>query len=90
LVLSVVIINQRRPLFRAHKSETSPSPCPFSVPETSPFLCFRIAQMGQIDEVDILGCLAAIELVLSEMGEDVVLGSAVAAAMQAIHSVDVP
>jgi len=46
--------------------------------------------MGQIDEVDILGCLAAIELVLSEMGEDVVLGSAVAAAMQAIHSVDVP
>jgi aspartate aminotransferase-like enzyme len=41
---------------------------------------FRIAQMGLVDEVDILGCLAAIELVLSEMGKNVVLGSAVAAA----------
>ncbi len=41
---------------------------------------FRIAQMGLVDEVDILGCLAAIELVLLEMGKDVVLGSAVAAA----------
>jgi aspartate aminotransferase-like enzyme len=41
---------------------------------------FRIAQMGLVDEVDILGCLAAIELVLLEMGRDVVLGSAVAAA----------
>ena len=41
---------------------------------------FRIAQMGLVDEVDILGCLAAIELVLAEMGKSVVLGSAVAAA----------
>ena len=41
---------------------------------------FRIAQMGLVDEVDILGCLAAIELVLLEMGKNVVLGSAVAAA----------
>jgi aspartate aminotransferase-like enzyme len=41
---------------------------------------FRIAQMGLVDEVDILGCLAAIELVLLEMGKKVVLGSAVAAA----------
>jgi len=41
---------------------------------------FRIAQMGLVDEVDILGCLAAIELVLLEMGKDVALGSAVAAA----------
>ena len=30
---------------------------------------FRIAQMGLVDEVDILGCLAAIELVLQEMGK---------------------
>ena len=36
--------------------------------------------MGLVDEVDILGCLAAIELVLLEMGKNVVLGSAVAAA----------
>ncbi len=41
---------------------------------------FRLAQMGLVDEVDILGCLAAIELVLREMGCDVVLGSAAAAA----------
>jgi aspartate aminotransferase-like enzyme len=45
---------------------------------------FRIAQMGQIDEVDILGCLAAIELVLAEMGKNVTLGSAVAAASGAM------
>jgi serine---pyruvate transaminase len=41
---------------------------------------FRIAQMGMVDEVDILGCLAAIELVLLEMGKSIVPGSAVAAA----------
>ena len=41
---------------------------------------FRIAQMGQIDEIDILGCLAAIELILLEMGRKVTFGSAVAAA----------
>ena len=46
---------------------------------------FRIAQMGLVDEVDILGCLAAIELVLSEMGKKVVLGSAVAAAQRVIR-----
>ncbi len=45
---------------------------------------FRIAQMGLIDEVDLLGCLAAIELVLLEMGQAVVLGSAVAAAGQVL------
>ena len=45
---------------------------------------FRIAQMGQIDEADILGCLAAIELVLLEMGHAVTLGSAVAAAEAAL------
>jgi aspartate aminotransferase-like enzyme len=41
---------------------------------------FRIAQMGLVDEIDILGCLGAIELVLLEMGIAVTLGSAVAAA----------
>jgi aspartate aminotransferase-like enzyme len=45
---------------------------------------FRIAQMGQISEVDILGCLTAIELVLLELGHEVTLGSAVAAAERAI------
>jgi aspartate aminotransferase-like enzyme len=45
---------------------------------------FRIAQMGLVDAVDILGCLAAIELVLLEMGRDLVLGSAVAAAEKVI------
>ncbi len=49
---------------------------------------FRIAQMGLVDEVDILGCLAAIELVLSEMGKNVVLGSAVAAAGRVIREED--
>jgi serine---pyruvate transaminase len=47
---------------------------------------FRIAQMGQISEVDILGCLAAIELVLLEMGQAVTLGSAVAAAEKVFQS----
>jgi aspartate aminotransferase-like enzyme len=46
---------------------------------------FRIAQMGLIDEVDILGCLAAVELVLLEMGKNVVLGTAVSAAAKVIH-----
>jgi serine---pyruvate transaminase len=47
---------------------------------------FRIAQMGRINEVDILGCLAAIELVLLEMGRDVTLGTAVAAASRCLSS----
>jgi serine---pyruvate transaminase len=46
---------------------------------------FRIAQMGQIGEADILGCLAAIEMVLLEMGQDVTLGSTVAAAEAAMR-----
>ncbi len=44
---------------------------------------FRLAQMGQIDEADILGCLAAIEMVLEEMGHSVTLGSATAEAESA-------
>ena len=41
---------------------------------------FRIAHMGMIDELEILSCLAAIELVLAELGQNVKLGAAVAAA----------
>lgn len=49
---------------------------------------FRIAQMGQIDETDILGCLAAIELVLLEMGKNVTSGTAVAAAGTALRAAE--
>lgn len=41
---------------------------------------FRIAHFGQIDPLDILSALAAIELVLAEMGRPVKLGEGVAAA----------
>ena len=41
---------------------------------------FRIAHMGIIDELDILSTLAAIELVLDELGRRVEFGSSVAAA----------
>lgn len=41
---------------------------------------FRIAHLGMLDELDILGSLAAIELVLAQMGQPVEFGSAVAAA----------
>jgi aspartate aminotransferase-like enzyme len=41
---------------------------------------FRVAHMGLIDELDIVSALAAIELVLVEMGRPVTPGSAVAAA----------
>ncbi len=40
----------------------------------------RIAHMGQIDQLDIVSALAAIELVLVEQGHSVQLGTAVAAA----------
>lgn len=42
----------------------------------------RIAHFGQIDEFDILGLLAAMELVLVELGREVMLGSAVAEAQR--------
>ena len=45
---------------------------------------FRIAHMGMVDELDILSCLAAIELVLAEMGKDVKLGASVAAASRVL------
>lgn len=41
---------------------------------------FRMAHLGMIDELDILSALAAIELVLVELGHPVVLGTGVAAA----------
>jgi aspartate aminotransferase-like enzyme len=43
---------------------------------------FRVAHMGIADELDILSALAAVELVLVEMGQNVKLGSSVAAASQ--------
>jgi serine---pyruvate transaminase len=41
---------------------------------------FRIAHMGMVDELDIISTLAAIELALAEMGQDVKLGASVTAA----------
>jgi aspartate aminotransferase-like enzyme len=43
---------------------------------------FRIAHMGIADELDIVSALAAVELVLAEMGQNVKLGASVAAASQ--------
>jgi aspartate aminotransferase-like enzyme len=45
---------------------------------------FRIAHMGIVDELDILGTLAAIELVLEELGRPVELGAGVAAASRVL------
>jgi serine---pyruvate transaminase len=45
---------------------------------------FRIGHFGLIDQVDVLGVLAALELVLAELGQPVTLGSAVAAASRVI------
>lgn len=44
----------------------------------------RIAHMGHIDELDVLGTLAALELVLDELGHRVELGRAVAAAQRVL------
>ncbi len=41
---------------------------------------FRLAHFGVLDELDVLGALTAIELVLDELGHEVTLGAAVAAA----------
>lgn len=43
---------------------------------------FRIAHLGIIDELDIISTLAAIELVLIEMGQSIELGSATTAALR--------
>jgi len=45
---------------------------------------FRIAHLGLLDELDILAAIAAMELVLFEMGYPVRLGAGVAAASQVI------
>jgi len=45
---------------------------------------FRIAHMGIVDELEILGTIAAIELVLVEMGQVVKLGTGVAAASEVL------
>jgi serine---pyruvate transaminase len=47
---------------------------------------FRLAHFGLIDELDILASLAAIELVLDEMGHSVTLGAAAAAASEVIRT----
>ena len=45
---------------------------------------FRIAHFGAVDELDTLSALAAIELVLAEMGQPVKLGTGVAAASRVL------
>lgn len=45
---------------------------------------FRIAQMGLVDQLDILSTLAALELVLVEFQQDVKLGNSVAAASRVL------
>jgi len=49
---------------------------------------FRLAHFGLIDELDIIATLAAIELVLDEMGHRVTLGAAAAAASRAIRAAE--
>jgi aspartate aminotransferase-like enzyme len=45
---------------------------------------FRIAHFGEVDELDIISALAAIEMTLLELGRPVNLGSAVAAASEVL------
>lgn len=45
---------------------------------------FRVAHMGMIDELDVISTVAALELVLAEMGQSVKLGAGAAAASQVI------
>jgi aspartate aminotransferase-like enzyme len=45
---------------------------------------FRIAHMGMVDELEIISALAAIELVLVELGQDVKLGTGVTAASRVL------
>jgi serine---pyruvate transaminase len=48
---------------------------------------FRLAHMGAADEVDVLSSLAALELVLAEMGQNVKLGVGVTAASRVFAQV---
>ena len=47
---------------------------------------FRLAHFGTLDELDIIATLAAIELVLDELGHAVTFGAAAAAASQVIQA----
>lgn len=51
---------------------------------------FRIAHMGIIDELDVIGTLAAMEMVLQELGMTVTLGAGVIAAMSIIAQASRP
>ncbi len=51
---------------------------------------FRIAHMGMLDELDVLSAIAAIELVLHEMGLPVALGAGVAAASRVFAGTSSP
>ena len=48
---------------------------------------FRISHFGMVDELDVLASLAGIELVLTEMGHEVTLGTAVTAASRVFVAV---
>ncbi len=45
---------------------------------------FRLGHVGNVDEVDVLACVAALEMVLKKMGHPVTLGAGVAAAEASI------
>ena len=47
---------------------------------------FRLAHFGAIDELDTIAALAAIELVLVELGQPVTLGAAAAAASRVFQA----
>ncbi|MHB1033831.1 MAG: pyridoxal-phosphate-dependent aminotransferase family protein [Pirellulales bacterium] len=51
---------------------------------------FRIAHMGIVDELDILGTLSAMELVLHEMGRPVTVGAAATAAARVLAEAQGP
>ncbi len=49
---------------------------------------FRIAHFGMLDELDVISAIAAIELVLAQMGQSVKLGSGVSAASRVMAEAD--
>ena len=50
---------------------------------------FRISHLGTLDELDVISALAAMELVLAEMGQSVKLGKGVTAASRVMAAVKV-
>lgn len=50
----------------------------------------RIGHMGYVDELDVIAALAALELVLAELGHDVEPGRAITAAQQVLMGAGVP